>query len=111
MSRNQFIGVSLIVLIILCIVLLRSVFAPAPSITTHGDSRTPANNGTSVVSSPNSQVVNEPVIIDPNPTDTGLRSRVMLSNGTVMCTQDGQSCPNGTSVKRVPPACEFAPCL
>ena len=28
----------------------------------------------------------------------------------VACTQDAKMCPDGTSVGRVPPSCEFAPC-
>lgn len=30
--------------------------------------------------------------------------------GIVMCTQDKQTCPDGTLVGRVPPACTFLPC-
>lgn len=28
----------------------------------------------------------------------------------VFCTMDAKVCPDGTSVGRVPPSCEFAPC-
>lgn len=28
----------------------------------------------------------------------------------VVCTMDAKQCPDGSSVSRVPPGCEFAPC-
>ncbi len=32
------------------------------------------------------------------------------NNGTVACTTDAKICPNGTTVGRIAPDCEFAPC-
>ncbi len=31
-------------------------------------------------------------------------------NGDVACTMEAKICPDGSSVGRVPPSCEFAPC-
>ena len=31
-------------------------------------------------------------------------------SGGVMCTYDAKICPDGSSVGRIPPTCEFAPC-
>ncbi|MFQ5974924.1 MAG: hypothetical protein ACE5J5_01220, partial [Candidatus Hydrothermarchaeales archaeon] len=42
---------------------------------------------------------------------------VLISSGCIQetqkpiaCTEDARVCPDGSSVVRIPPACEFAPC-
>lgn len=45
--------------------------------------------------------------ISPTPTP---QVTAMPSPESIVCTQDAKQCPDGSSVGRVPPACEFAPC-
>jgi|GEM_PF-3169363 len=67
-------------------------------------------------------VSNETVTVDPTIPVEGWDNRHPLppvpatgtsggaAGGQVMCTMEAKICPDGTSVGRVPPKCEFAPC-
>lgn len=47
----------------------------------------------------------ETVTISPSP------SIILDQNaGEVFCTMDAKICPDGSSVGRIPPSCDFAPC-
>ncbi|HRN70752.1 MAG TPA: hypothetical protein PLS49_06240 [Candidatus Woesebacteria bacterium] len=67
-----------------------------------------------------------PMQITPNPvseqqieTDSGMTIEQMpveqgerepIDSGIVVCTMEAKICPDGSSVGRMPPNCEFAPC-
>lgn len=35
---------------------------------------------------------------------------LILNNTEVFCTMDAKLCPDGSSVGRIPPNCDFSPC-
>lgn len=49
------------------------------------------------------------LFIETTPPDTGLPEKP-TEGSDVICTMEVKHCPDGTSVGRVPPDCEFAPC-
>ncbi len=52
----------------------------------------------------NSSQQNDSILVEPRATTPA------NPDDGVLCTMDAKLCPDGTSVGRIPPNCEFAPC-